>query len=158
MRRSRCRVSITSRLLGDCVLTMWIADDKQARLLSQEAGHFSLVRALHMADFITELNGTLTCPKILFLKRYLALAKLDLLKARCARSNLDRRISANEDTRLLRHNVCLLLPPLLHPNRPHQPHESLLGVGLHPAWPVLRLHGRQGREVEKEGFSYGTGT
>ncbi|KAH7393824.1 hypothetical protein DE146DRAFT_107968 [Phaeosphaeria sp. MPI-PUGE-AT-0046c] len=31
--------------------------DKQARLLSQEAGHFSLVRALHLADFITALNG-----------------------------------------------------------------------------------------------------
>ncbi|KAF1920672.1 hypothetical protein BDU57DRAFT_553013 [Ampelomyces quisqualis] len=31
--------------------------DKQVRLLSQEAGHFSLVRALHLADFITELNG-----------------------------------------------------------------------------------------------------
>jgi len=31
--------------------------DKQARLLSQETGHFSLVRALHLADFITELNG-----------------------------------------------------------------------------------------------------
>ncbi|KAF2001013.1 CDP-diacylglycerol-serine O-phosphatidyltransferase [Amniculicola lignicola CBS 123094] len=31
--------------------------DKQARLLSTDAGHFSLVRALHMADFITELNG-----------------------------------------------------------------------------------------------------
>jgi len=31
--------------------------DKQARLLSQEVGHFSLVRALHLADFITELNG-----------------------------------------------------------------------------------------------------
>ncbi|KAH7085360.1 hypothetical protein BKA63DRAFT_399912 [Paraphoma chrysanthemicola] len=34
-----------------------ITQDKQARLLSQEAGHFSLVRALHLADFITELNG-----------------------------------------------------------------------------------------------------
>lgn len=33
------------------------AQDKQVRLLSQEAGHFSLVRALHLADFITELNG-----------------------------------------------------------------------------------------------------
>ncbi|CAI6339017.1 unnamed protein product [Periconia digitata] len=31
--------------------------DKQARLLSTEAGHFSLFRALHLADFITELNG-----------------------------------------------------------------------------------------------------
>lgn len=34
-----------------------VTQDKQARLLSQEAGHFSLVRALHLADFITELNG-----------------------------------------------------------------------------------------------------
>ncbi|KAF2758117.1 CDP-diacylglycerol--serine O-phosphatidyltransferase [Pseudovirgaria hyperparasitica] len=33
------------------------AQDKQARLLSSDAGHFSLVRALHMADYITELNG-----------------------------------------------------------------------------------------------------
>jgi CDP-diacylglycerol--serine O-phosphatidyltransferase len=33
------------------------AQNKQARLLSQEVGHFSLVRALHAADFITELNG-----------------------------------------------------------------------------------------------------
>ncbi|KAI8939393.1 hypothetical protein NX059_003175 [Plenodomus lindquistii] len=32
--------------------------DKQVKLLSQDAGHFSLVRALHLADFITELNGT----------------------------------------------------------------------------------------------------
>ncbi|KAF2870956.1 phosphatidylserine synthase [Massariosphaeria phaeospora] len=31
--------------------------DKQARLLSTEAGHFSMIRALHLADFITELNG-----------------------------------------------------------------------------------------------------
>ncbi|KAF1977000.1 CDP-diacylglycerol--serine O-phosphatidyltransferase [Bimuria novae-zelandiae CBS 107.79] len=31
--------------------------NKQARLLSSEAGHFSLIRALHMADFITEMNG-----------------------------------------------------------------------------------------------------
>jgi len=32
--------------------------DKQARLLAEEnPGHFSLVRALHLADFITELNG-----------------------------------------------------------------------------------------------------
>jgi hypothetical protein len=39
------------------------ASDKQARLLSTEAGHFSLIRALHAADFITELNGTFTpCP------------------------------------------------------------------------------------------------
>lgn len=34
-----------------------VTQDKQARLLSQEAGHFSLVRALHLADFITAMNG-----------------------------------------------------------------------------------------------------
>jgi CDP-diacylglycerol--serine O-phosphatidyltransferase len=34
-----------------------LSQDKQARLLSTEAGHFSLFRALHLADFITELNG-----------------------------------------------------------------------------------------------------
>jgi hypothetical protein len=37
---------------------MYAAQDKQARLLSTEAGHFSLFRALHLADFITEMNGT----------------------------------------------------------------------------------------------------
>ena len=31
--------------------------DKQKLLLSTDAGHFSLVRALHLADLITELNG-----------------------------------------------------------------------------------------------------
>ncbi|KAL1899112.1 CDP-diacylglycerol-serine O-phosphatidyltransferase [Sporothrix stenoceras] len=31
--------------------------DKQKILLSTDPGHFSLIRALHMADFITELNG-----------------------------------------------------------------------------------------------------
>lgn len=31
--------------------------DKQKTLLSSETGHFSLIRALHLADLITELNG-----------------------------------------------------------------------------------------------------
>ncbi|PSR92338.1 hypothetical protein BD289DRAFT_405951 [Coniella lustricola] len=31
--------------------------DKQKVLLSSEVGHFSLIRALHLADLITELNG-----------------------------------------------------------------------------------------------------
>jgi hypothetical protein len=44
-------------MYGGCRLTIIVAEDKQVRLLSQEAGHFSLVRALHLADFITELNG-----------------------------------------------------------------------------------------------------
>lgn len=32
--------------------------DKQKDLLSSETGHFSLIRAMHLADLITELNGT----------------------------------------------------------------------------------------------------
>jgi len=31
--------------------------DKQVRLLAEDAGHFSMTRALHLADLITELNG-----------------------------------------------------------------------------------------------------
>lgn len=31
--------------------------DKQKVLLSSATGHFSLIRALHLADLITELNG-----------------------------------------------------------------------------------------------------
>lgn len=36
------------------------AYDKQKDLLSNETGHFSLVRAMHLADLITELNGKST--------------------------------------------------------------------------------------------------
>ncbi|KAK0714350.1 hypothetical protein B0T21DRAFT_375725 [Apiosordaria backusii] len=34
-----------------------LKDNKQDLLLSSDVGHFSLVRALHLADLITELNG-----------------------------------------------------------------------------------------------------
>jgi len=33
------------------------SQDKQVRLLAEDAGHFSMIRALHLADLITELNG-----------------------------------------------------------------------------------------------------
>ena len=33
------------------------SEDKQKILLSQDVGHFSLIRAMHLADLITELNG-----------------------------------------------------------------------------------------------------
>lgn len=33
------------------------AYNKQKDLLSSTTGHFSLLKALHMADYITELNG-----------------------------------------------------------------------------------------------------
>lgn len=38
-------------------LTPAAVTDKQKVLLSTDAGHFSLIRALHLADLITELNG-----------------------------------------------------------------------------------------------------
>ena len=39
-----------------------LAIDKQKLLLSADAGHFSLIRALHLADAITMLNGKLPLP------------------------------------------------------------------------------------------------
>lgn len=33
------------------------AQAKQAMLLAQDTGHFSLVKAMHLADVVTELNG-----------------------------------------------------------------------------------------------------
>ncbi|KAF2459635.1 hypothetical protein BDY21DRAFT_282530 [Lineolata rhizophorae] len=39
------------------LLTGCIAQARQARLLAEDTGHFSMIRALHLADVITELNG-----------------------------------------------------------------------------------------------------
>lgn len=41
---------------------MWLlaAIDKQKTLLSADVGHFSLVRAMHLADLITLMNGMCT--------------------------------------------------------------------------------------------------
>jgi CDP-diacylglycerol---serine O-phosphatidyltransferase len=39
-----------------------IAMDKQKTLLASDTGHFSLIKALHLADLITELNGTSSTP------------------------------------------------------------------------------------------------
>ncbi|KAK4936226.1 CDP-diacylglycerol-serine O-phosphatidyltransferase [Elasticomyces elasticus] len=44
--------------------------EKQAMLLAQDVGHFSLVRALHMADLITEMNGFCGFMSILSSLRY----------------------------------------------------------------------------------------
>lgn len=41
------------------MLIEYPATDKQKRLLEQsETGHFSMIRAMHLADLITLLNGT----------------------------------------------------------------------------------------------------
>lgn len=34
-----------------------LAEDKQKRLLEKNTGHFSMIKMLHLADLITELNG-----------------------------------------------------------------------------------------------------
>jgi CDP-diacylglycerol---serine O-phosphatidyltransferase len=34
-----------------------IAVDKQKKLLHEATGHFTMIRMLHLADLITELNG-----------------------------------------------------------------------------------------------------
>lgn len=34
------------------------AEDKQKKLLQSDSGHFSMIKMLHLADLITELNGT----------------------------------------------------------------------------------------------------
>ncbi|KFY11021.1 hypothetical protein V492_04719 [Pseudogymnoascus sp. VKM F-4246] len=46
--------------------------DKQKTLLSEETGHFSLIRALHLADLITELNGFCGVMSIFSSMRYMA--------------------------------------------------------------------------------------
>ena len=39
------------------ILTVEIGQEKQKKLLESNAGHFSMLKALHMADYITALNG-----------------------------------------------------------------------------------------------------
>ncbi|OBT69072.1 hypothetical protein VE03_01277 [Pseudogymnoascus sp. 23342-1-I1] len=52
--------------------------DKQTTLLSEETGHFSLIRALHLADLITELNGLCGVLSIFSSMRYVAGAPAEL--------------------------------------------------------------------------------
>lgn len=35
----------------------FVAEDKQKQLLQENSGHFSMIKMLHLADLITELNG-----------------------------------------------------------------------------------------------------
>lgn len=39
-------------------LLIHIIEDKQKKLLQADSGHFSMIKMLHLADLITELNGT----------------------------------------------------------------------------------------------------
>lgn len=46
------------------------AQNKQAILLAKDAGHFSLIKAMHLADVITELNGFCGFMAVLSTMRY----------------------------------------------------------------------------------------
>ncbi|KAK5937668.1 CDP-diacylglycerol-serine O-phosphatidyltransferase [Knufia obscura] len=46
------------------------AQNKQAILLAQDAGHFSLIKAMHLADVITEMNGFCGFMSVLSAMRY----------------------------------------------------------------------------------------
>lgn len=48
------------------------ASNKQDTLLAKETGHFSLVKAMHLADLITELNGFCGVMSVFSSMRYLA--------------------------------------------------------------------------------------
>lgn len=52
-------------------ISQTVPQDKQKQLLSAETGHFSLLRALHMADYITELNGLCGIMSVFSSMRYL---------------------------------------------------------------------------------------
>lgn len=56
-RRTSSAVSIGAAAKDSAVDVTQQAYDKQKMLLSSDQGHFSLIRALHLADLITELNG-----------------------------------------------------------------------------------------------------
>jgi len=99
------------------------AVDKQRRILEQtDPGHFSMIRALHLADLITLGNGTFS--------------------VLCTHP-------PTNTPRLLRHNVHLLLPPLLSRARLFL-RQPLGRTSIHALRSLLRLHGRQSRALEKE--------
>lgn len=47
---------------NNCILMAAVIVDKQKVLLAEDNAHFSLIRALHLADVITELNGMYLSP------------------------------------------------------------------------------------------------
>jgi hypothetical protein len=84
---------------------------------------------LHLADLITELNGTALlphCPSTALLVSYI-----------------------NVPFRLLRSHVYLLLDAIL-PWASLCTCKSLGRVGFHALWVILRFHGWQGSKVEEE--------
>lgn len=54
------------------MLTPATASDKQDTLLAKETGHFSLIKAMHLADLITEMNGFCGVMSVFSSMRYMA--------------------------------------------------------------------------------------
>ncbi|TQS39369.1 hypothetical protein Golomagni_00107 [Golovinomyces magnicellulatus] len=101
-------------------------NDMQKKLLREDTGHFSLVRMLHLADFITELNGE----------------ELVL--------NFKYKCPADQKTlRLLRCHVDIFLNALLSWFS-ISIWESMGSIGSHALWFVFRFHGWQSSEMEKK--------
>ena len=58
--------------IRDQILTPATASDKQDTLLAKETGHFSLIKAMHLADLITEMNGFCGVMSVFSSMRYMA--------------------------------------------------------------------------------------
>lgn len=53
--------STDSKVSGADQTSLQSAQQKQAMYLAQETGHFSLIKAMHLADCITLVNGLSGC-------------------------------------------------------------------------------------------------
>ena len=104
-------------------------------LLASNAGHFSMIKALHLADLITEMNGTTS--------------HIQLEPCLTPSSTLCEAITAKGYPRFLWLYVRAFLPSL-RPRSSRRLHKYLYCVGIDTSWSVLRCYGWQGRTVEEE--------
>jgi hypothetical protein len=100
--------------------------DKQKMLLASDTGHFSLIKALHLADLITELNGTIhhTIPD-------------DGYMMDC------EKLTDIYASRLLRCHVYLFVHAILS-RRAKRVRQSLGSFSLYALWFILRFYGWEG--------------
>lgn len=106
--------------------------DKQVRLLSADAGHFSMVRALHLADWITAGNG----------ESFMQLSRTIKLSIPWHR--------------LLRHYVDILVDAVL-PWRAVGLDQRVDGAGLHAIRTIFRLLRRQSGSMARQELADGPG-
>ncbi len=60
MNQVRLEFCIVGEVRANCDFAA--AVDKQKKLLADDTGHFSMIKMLHLADLITELNGIAFSP------------------------------------------------------------------------------------------------